>query len=1247
MKNKTVSIILAHVFIVNTLSSSYGLAEAALKDKDNERLSKLSLSILPSKKFQSTMGQSPYTQNERDAGISYAQPQGAVFKIEATVQETEKDGKKDVTLQGQKVTLEPASDEATRKIYETYRPEVLREEFRRDREQTLKQLMWQSKSQRKGMREQGVDPKSWQASVLGHQIRRLPTETMMFFFAIGIINWGMLKYDFSQNPLIMEQHFQTLADPIGHLSFLSFMIVNGYTTEFLSNRMLAANLNAKIMADVTRNNMGKYMALSGGKFSPDDILKDSKNYADKIKTLNPYESSIAKTSYARSIQYLGMTAGSMASHFTGDFLRTMQSCVQSFYKEPKKGEQGAAALGQPQEDAKPTIKDRLNVISQDPCDVAWREWTLEKKFNQYSPALMSMILSTAGSGFLASQMKGIKESAFMQARKQGAKNVYVATYKLLGVDMATSLVARMLGGGGTMLMKWAGHLTNITIFTALDTLMHSWVEDKVLNFNYGTYSLFPDTDAFPKKAEILYNLVEKETKEKFSKDSPSCEKDIQSRDCRVNDIEGYMYNFSETMTKWREFNQTKPYQAHSQWIEKINKFQKLERFAFNFYRSFMTDLKQSRMCRDNWDLCVTSQYGELSLAEQVALQQKGIDPIRYEGATMSTYRQYPLYGVFPVMDEKVFKMHGWQDMYIGAPDRLQDNQKLRVNQVGATFEDYLKKFGIETSSIRNDKAKFEFIIKGLKSNDLLQMAQAIDYMRAIVNSGKNASDVTRAIVRDHLNLLGYAAPLLNYGQGFTFGFETNSVWKDAVQEVELPAFYRNWDNSSNIRYAKKTDYLIYHMLCGPSAEKGQSISNNTFIGISGFQDIFVPPRIINDSVRLDICGNQYGLDDSSKLYSQKIKDLSSGKEYSGAFHVIVENLKPELKEIVKSDKFDLTDDEFKKFKQLTPAEEASIAKLDDSQKALKKSEYLAAKRPEMLKLPNFNFDFWWEKYVEDKVQTQMDIFKVQYEEIAVKFLEAQFKGVGNLFGIPLNSEVVRNSIVVAAMQESRTYALIMAEVIKSILEPSEYQASLLDSKTIPGLTIRKLTNPVDILSNQVLPYQQDLNAIKTGSSPKLFKFQEMNEDILRDLYNTIRNGKVASKEDIHGKKRDIVDLGMNSAQIEEVEKKIDEKIKALEKETKAMIALVDKKVSVKDAKERAKPSRILEFGSTQLARIAQELVGTLGTIRYAQMAAENYSKKDLTTEEQKKVAERQQREEANRKCVESKRMGTSTAGGCK
>lgn len=145
---------------------------------------------------------------------------------------------------------------------------------------------------------------------------------------------------------------------------------------------------------------------------------------------------------------------------------------------------------------------------------------------------------------------------------------------------------------------------------------------------------------------------------------------------------------------------------------------------------------------------------------------------------------------------------------------------------------------------------------------------------------------------------------------------------------------------------------------------------------------------------------------SSLMYSQWILDETQNTKYPGAFSVIDKNLSENMKSIINSTKFDL----------------------DDADKKNPSS---------VLSQPMFSMSVWWEKYVENQVSSQLETFKNQYESIAVKFLEAQFKDVGTLLGIPLNSSVIRNSVVAASMQESRVYSLVLAEVLKKYIPDAD------------------------------------------------------------------------------------------------------------------------------------------------------------------------------------------------------------------
>lgn len=1159
--------------------------------------------------------------------LSPENPVGSAVDVDMSFSETDsdKDGKSETIAKAENVKIQEATVEARRIIHEEFKPSKIRKLLEQDRRELVKNMVRDRLDEIRRAKKQAPVP-DWQKTTWGAQTRRFPMETVMFFISIGLINGGMLMNDFSQNPLIMDQHLQTLTDPIGHMSFFSFMIVNGYATEFLTSGAMANRaVTDEMMKNLAKNPNGRVALAAAMKTSDplvrekllneiaDEASKIAEKMGDRKGSLNPYSNSVAKKAYMKIVPYLGMSAGSMASHISGDFLRTLQTCVTSLYKDPKMQSEQAAAG--------PNMKDRLNGLSEDPCDVAWREWVMEKKFNTYAPALVSMVLSTMGSGAITSLVGKVKTSgpyASIGEALKKSKQAVLGRLRLQGAEVGTTLISGLFGGVWTKTMNFVAHLSSITLFTALDTMIHSWVEDKVLNFSMGSYYLWPNIDAFPRKAELLNSLLNKEANEKFQKDNVACEKDLSGTECRRNDIEGWLHDFSQAMLKWREFNQTKAKQAHAQWVDKINKFQDMERFSKSFYERFVLDLKSANVCRTNKAECEKIKSTDQSDAEILdGFEEEAL--FTKLDLLFLNYRQYPLYGVQPDPSVKMAQEKSWKNNYMQNPGELQKAQQVTVHKVGAELEAYLGSKGWDSGDIKGSQDKLKEIVTGLKSEDLFKNGVAINLMRTMSSSTKGeVHEVTQSILREFLNKMGYPAPLLYYGQGFPYAFETHETNKELVKRVELPEFYRNVRLSTQFRFEKKTDYLFYQMLCGPNPEKGQAVSDNTLgnmygYGLLGFRDLFLPPRIVSDKVQLDICSDRLNFSSSGSLYSQWILDEAQNTKYPGAFSVIDKNLSDSMKSIINSTKFDLDENDKK-----NPSE--------------------------VLKQPMFSMSVWWEKYIETQVSKQLETFKNQYESIAVKFLEAQFKDVGTLMGIPLHSEIVKNSVVASAMQESRVYSLVLAEVLRKNLPAADIEKLYATNKQFEGYkTYRKLSAPADVVSLQALPYHQDLNSLKNGTAPKLFKFQLMNEDVLSELYYALKKAEVVNKPDLDGKDRQVVDLKMDEKQVDALEKKIDESLKAMSQE----IDTLAKQISVKETNgERAKPLRVIEFTKNQMNQIARELVATLSTIQFARNAALQYSLKG-DAEEQKRLAEKAQRETQRKNCIKTKNAaGVTGGGGC-
>lgn len=79
-----------------------------------------------------------------------------------------------------------------------------------------------------------VKVKSASKSAFSHSVRNLPTESAMFFMAMGAVVAGQLIMNYSQNPLAMQQHIEHSMSPLGVFGFFTFMYSQGVTSNILA-----------------------------------------------------------------------------------------------------------------------------------------------------------------------------------------------------------------------------------------------------------------------------------------------------------------------------------------------------------------------------------------------------------------------------------------------------------------------------------------------------------------------------------------------------------------------------------------------------------------------------------------------------------------------------------------------------------------------------------------------------------------------------------------------------------------------------------------------------------------------------------------------------------------------------------------------------------------------------------------------------------------------------------------------------
>lgn len=156
-----------------------------------------------------------------------------------------------------------------------------------------------------------------------------PNEAFKFFLAIGAVNAAQLIFDYSTNPLLMEQHLDAQKDPVGHIGFYGFLISAGLVAE-------------PLMA----------------------MIKDRAESGRMSPTLSHRLSLF--------IPYLSMTVGMMASnviHEVGHFPH-FKECIAEKLR-----------IGNYEGDVC------------DKAYRAWVDYSVEDKLDEWAPMLMSMLMS--------------------------------------------------------------------------------------------------------------------------------------------------------------------------------------------------------------------------------------------------------------------------------------------------------------------------------------------------------------------------------------------------------------------------------------------------------------------------------------------------------------------------------------------------------------------------------------------------------------------------------------------------------------------------------------------------------------------------------------------------------------------------------------------------------------------------------------------------------------------------------------
>lgn len=527
----------------------------------------------------------------------------------------------------------------------------------------------------------------------------------------------------------------------------------------------------------------------------------------------------------RRLSYQGMAVGSFASSVVADLGSSVTQCVDKWFKGKKDND------------------------SLQSCNMAWKQWTVRKKFVQYFPQIISMWASQAVTDMLETKALAAFErtSAKAFAEKYLSKKALTGlAYKIKAADVV--IVCIPYGGWVSRGVKFLGAVTRIAAFVTVDQIVSKYINRPLNNIIKPT--LF-DADVFKMNkywsATDVANwdelkITDKEHTKKF-----------------VEEIEDY----TQEMQSWRGHLNESVETDLAGWQEMTKKLLSQIDFAFKFYHQFTNLIFES-----------------LSRKHQIAIGT--LEPSAMN--TISGYpfsRALPFYGVKPGMYKVVGGGH-LNDYYLLNPNELEKRQKEHVLN---TAKAYLAK-NIKFDQVKAENTVLERILYNLQSAQNNKMANGLNELRQIRSnidlsnapyystsmgvstngySGPFYSNSFKAVIVSLSNEIGKSAqPILSPLASYSQAIAAHSSFKAMSEQAD----YSQWSLKKRYGFNKSTDLMIYKMICSKS--KGE-FREFKAAGISWLHPEFSPPSLLKiDASRDHFCETRT---DSQNLYYSKINGI--------------------------------------------------------------------------------------------------------------------------------------------------------------------------------------------------------------------------------------------------------------------------------------------------------------------------------------------------------------------------------------
>ncbi len=545
----------------------------------------------------------------------------------------------------------------------------------------------------------------------------------------------------------------------------------------------------------------------------------------RTKSMDP----LTKAQMMHRLSYQGMAIGSLASSIVSDLGQSGKMCVD-YWIMGRNDEKSIAA-----------------------CNQAWKHWTARNKFQQYFPQIIAMWASQAATEIIDKNMRRsfTKLTSTDIMKKYLSKPFLVNTAKkITGADVALTFA------GGTWSMKvlrWAGKLTQFTMFVAVDHAMSPYTYRPINNilrpilFDFDALAINNYIGAADKINWDNARLAEA-NKEVCSARNPDClEKRI------VEEIE----NFGVQMQQWREHLNSDAEMDIAGWMEMTKKILNQVDYSYKFYKSFANNLFE------------TLNYGYRFRTKQ-GIEQSGLDTL-----SLFPFRKLPLYGV----GVGAYKTSGGslEDLYLTSTAELERKQKEHVANIVAQAEKSVT--GLTGESL----LKFNSILSKLKSSEVDVIGQGLADINQILginslqdqsNKGSLFSTEFKSILASLRSAIGNPMPVAYPFAGFTQAITANT----SLAPVAAEADYSLWSIKNKYMFNKEADLMTYKIFCGSdkgSLEKHKILRSD----IDYLAPQFDPPRLLNRSKELDQYCTQWRKTRELKifnenLYGQKIGELS-------------------------------------------------------------------------------------------------------------------------------------------------------------------------------------------------------------------------------------------------------------------------------------------------------------------------------------------------------------------------------------